>query len=139
MNPMNQPTTSMESHPKESPAPLPVTGGFSVADLANLDPVRCPCGWAKRAFGDLPGAPMSVHQVQIELDARKHYHREHTEVYYVLACDEGAAMELNDELIALAPGRSVYIPPGVRHRAVGRMTILNIVSPPFDPADEWFD
>ena len=30
-------------------------------------------------------------------------------------------------------------PPGVRHRAVGRMTILNVVVPPFDPADEWFD
>jgi hypothetical protein len=27
----------------------------------------------------------------------------------------------------------------VRHRAVGRMTILNVVVPPFDPADEWFD
>jgi hypothetical protein len=33
----------------------------------------------------------------------------------------------------------VLIPPGVRHRAVGRMTILNMVVPPFDPADEWFD
>jgi hypothetical protein len=31
----------------------------------------------------------------------------------------------------------------VRHRAVveagARMKILNIVIPPFDPADEWFD
>jgi hypothetical protein len=33
----------------------------------------------------------------------------------------------------------VLIPPGVRHRAVGRMTILNVVVPPFDPGDEWFD
>ncbi|MFO0845247.1 MAG: hypothetical protein U0797_23170 [Gemmataceae bacterium] len=37
------------------------------------------------------------------------------------------------------PGSAVMIPPGVRHRAVGRMKILNVVAPPFDPADEWFE
>ena len=26
-----------------------------------------------------------------------------------------------------------------RHRAVGRMRVLNVVVPAFDPADEWFD
>jgi hypothetical protein len=31
------------------------------------------------------------------------------------------------------------IPPGVGHRAGGRMTVLNVVVPPFDPADGWFD
>jgi hypothetical protein len=33
----------------------------------------------------------------------------------------------------------VLIPPKVRHRAVGRMTILSIVVPPFGPADKWLD
>jgi hypothetical protein len=33
----------------------------------------------------------------------------------------------------------MLIAPGVRHRAAGRMTILNVVVPPFDSADEWFD
>jgi hypothetical protein len=28
-------------------------------------------------------------------------------------------------------------PPGVVHRAIGKMTVLNIVYPKFDPADEW--
>jgi hypothetical protein len=46
-------------------------------------------------------------------------------------------VELDVDPVAVGPG--VLIPPGVRHRAVGRMTILNIVVPPFDPADEWFD
>ena len=41
--------------------------------------------------------------------------------------------------VAVGPGTVVLIPPGVRHRAVGRMTLLNVVMPPFDPADEWFD
>ena len=77
--------------------------------------------------------------MEISEDARAHYHREHTEVYYVLECGEGAAVELDGERVAVRPGAAVMIPPGVRHRAVGRMKILNFVVPPFDPADEWFE
>jgi len=110
-----------------------------VADFAAVEPVRCPCGWARRAFGDVPGAPVSLHRVEIEFDAQTHYHRDHTETYYVLDCAAGAAIELDGERVPVRPGSAVLIPPGVRHRAVGTMTILNVVSPPFDPADEWFD
>jgi mannose-6-phosphate isomerase-like protein (cupin superfamily) len=109
------------------------------AELAALAAVRCPCGWARRAFGDVPDAPASLHLVEIEDDARAHYHRTHTETYYVLECGEGAAVELDGKRVAVRPGVAVMIPPGVRHRAVGRMKILNFVVPPFDPADEWFD
>jgi mannose-6-phosphate isomerase-like protein (cupin superfamily) len=112
---------------------------FTIADLAAIDPIRCPCGWARRAFGDVAGAPASMHQVDIEADARTHYHREHTEIYYILECAADGALELDGERVPVRPGVSVMIPPGVRHRAVGQMHILNIVVPPFDPADEWFD
>ncbi|HEU5115928.1 MAG TPA: cupin domain-containing protein [Isosphaeraceae bacterium] len=98
-----------------------------------------PCGWARRAFANLPNAPASIHHVEIETDARAHYHREHTEIYYILNCSPGAEVELDGRRVAVAPGQAVMIPPGTRHRAVGRMTILNVVVPPFDPADEWFD
>ena len=111
----------------------------AVADLAAVEPVRCPCGWARRAFADVPGAPASIHRVEITEDARTHYHRIQTETYYVLECDDGAAVELDGERVPVRPGVAVMIPPGVRHRAVGRMTILNVVVPPFDPADEHFD
>jgi mannose-6-phosphate isomerase-like protein (cupin superfamily) len=110
-----------------------------IADLAAIDAVRCPCGWARRAFGDVPGAAASVHQVDIAEDARAHYHKLHTEVYYILECGEGAALELDGELRPVKVGQAVLIPPGVRHRAATPMKILNIVVPPFDPADEWFD
>ncbi|HEX8200597.1 MAG TPA: hypothetical protein VF590_08920 [Isosphaeraceae bacterium] len=66
----------------------------TVADLAAIPPVGCPCGWARRAFGDVAGAPASLHRVEIRSDARAHYHRAHTEIYYILECDEGAAVEL---------------------------------------------
>jgi hypothetical protein len=48
-------------------------------------------------------------------------------------------VELNGALVPVKPGAVVLIPPLVRHRAVGKMVILNVVVPPFDPADEWFD
>ncbi|HEY1189635.1 MAG TPA: cupin domain-containing protein [Gemmata sp.] len=110
-----------------------------VADLGAIAPVRCPCGWARRAFADVPGAPCSVHRVEIAEDARAHYHKEHAETYVVLECEPGAGIELDGEVVPVQVGVAVLIPPGVRHRAVGRMTILNVVVPPFDPADEWFD
>ncbi len=110
-----------------------------IADLSLIDAVRCPCGWARRAFADVPGAAASVHQVDIEDDARTHYHRTHTEVYYILSCGEDAALELDGVRHPVRVGQAVLIPPGVRHRAAAPMRILNIVVPPFDPADEWFD
>jgi hypothetical protein len=45
-------------------------------------------------------------------------------------------VELDGERMVVVPAGAVLIPPRVRHRAVGRMTILNVVAPPFDPADE---
>ena len=110
-----------------------------VVELAALAALRCPCGWARRAFGDVPDAPASIHLVEIEQDARTHHHRAHTEIYYILECAEGATIELDGKEEPVRPGHAVLIPPGVRHRAVGRMRILNVVVPPFDPADEWFD
>jgi hypothetical protein len=43
------------------------------------------------------------------------------------------------ERMVLGPGGAVLIPLEVRHRAAGRMTILDVVVPPFDSADEWLD
>jgi hypothetical protein len=48
-------------------------------------------------------------------------------------------MELNGELIPVGPLSTIFIEPGCRHRAVGKMRIVNIPIPAFDPHDEWFD
>ncbi len=110
---------------------------FHVAHFSEIEPVRCPCGWAKRAFAEVPEAPASVHVVQIEDDARTHYHKRMTEIYVVL---EGEGhLELDGTLIPVRPMSTVMIRPGCRHRAVGRMKIINIPVPAFDPEDEWFD
>lgn len=75
--------------------------------------------------------------VDIEIDAQVHYHKKMTEIYLIL---EGEGfMELDGERIPVKPMTSIFIKPGCRHRAVGKLKIINVPIPAFDPADEWFD
>ena len=113
------------------------TKNYEVAQLDALDPTRCPCGWSRRAFADPLESKASVHLVEILEDARTHSHKTLTETYVVL---EGEGyLELDGERIPLQPLTTVKIHPGCRHRAVGKLKVLNIVLPVFDPEDEWFD
>jgi mannose-6-phosphate isomerase-like protein (cupin superfamily) len=112
---------------------------FQIVDFDQLPGVECPCGVARRGLADVAELPLTIHRTEIHEDAKPHYHKRLTETYYILECDGDAAMQLDDERIPLKPGLCVMIPPGVRHRAVGRMTVLIVVHPKFDSADEWFD
>ena len=110
-----------------------------IVDFAALPPVRCPCGDARRAFADAVEFPGTIHQTEISCDAVAHYHKHLTEVYYILECGADALIELDGERAAITPGMCILIPPGVRHRAIGRMKVLIVVHPKFDADDEWFD
>ena len=116
-----------------------VESRYRIVDFAQLTAVTCPCGTARRAFADVPDFPGTVHQTRITTDVRVHYHRRLTEVYYILECSPEAQMELDGQRLPIGVGQCVLIPPGVRHRAIGNMTVLVIVYPKFDPEDEWFD
>jgi quercetin dioxygenase-like cupin family protein len=117
----------------------PPSRRWTLADFRAITPVPCPCGQARRAFYGLPDFPGTLHLTEIHEDARRHYHRTLTETYVFLKCEPDARMELDGEIIPVQERQSIVIPPGVRHRALGRMTVLIIVLPEFDPADEWFD
>ena len=110
---------------------------FLISQLNDLSPVRCPCGFARRAFAEARDNLASVHIVDIEKDSRTHYHKRMTEIYIVL--DGEGQMELDGQLFPLKPLTAIYIKPGCRHRAIGKLRIINVPIPPFDPADEWFD
>jgi len=112
---------------------------YEIVDFATVQGVNCPCGVARRAFQDVPDFPGTVHVTEISVDARLHYHRRLTETYFILECEPDAKLQLNDEILDVHPGLCVLIRPGVRHRAIGRMKVLIVVIPKFDPADEWFD
>ncbi|UCF96716.1 MAG: cupin domain-containing protein [Spirochaetaceae bacterium] len=107
-----------------------------IADLEATPPVECPCGQARRAFLVPGNSAASIHLVDIKIDPEVHYHEQHTEIYYVL---EGEGLiELDGEKSPVKPGTAILIPPGVRHRTLGRIRLLNVPIPPFDPADEHF-
>jgi mannose-6-phosphate isomerase-like protein (cupin superfamily) len=72
-------------------------------------------------------------------DSVRHYHKETTEVYFIL---EGhGEMELNDDRVAVEPGMVVYIEPFTRHRLSSREGVRTVVFgvPALRAEDEYFD
>ena len=110
---------------------------YLIEDLTRIPPTDCPCGQARRAFASPDNHTATIHLVDISIDARTHYHKKLTEIYLIL---EGSGhMELDGELIPVRPMMAIMIKPLCRHRAVGKMKIINIPIPAFDADDEWFD
>ena len=110
---------------------------YKAIHIDELDPIRCPCGIARRAFVGTDNHVATLHVTEIHADSRTHYHKKTTEIYLVLE-GEGK-MELDDDLIPVKPMTSIFIKPGCRHRAVGRLRVVVVAVPAFDPKDEWFD
>lgn len=110
---------------------------YAVERPGEIAPQPCPCGLTRRAFVGDPDGLATLHVVDIKRDARTHYHKKLTEIYYVLQ-GEGA-MELDGERVAVGPGTAILIKAGCRHRAVGELRVLVAAIPAFDPGDEWFD
>lgn len=115
---------------------------YQVTRIDDLSLTDCPCGQSRRAFIDDLDRVASLHVVEVTTDSRTHYHKRLTELYYVLE-GEGE-IELDGDRRPLTPGVAVLIKPGCRHRAYpvaegGRLRVLNVPVPAFDPDDEWFD
>ena len=110
---------------------------YVVAQMDELDTLRCPCGVTRRAFISPDNPVATLHLLDVQIDARLHYHKKLTEIYLVLE-GEGS-LELDGQLVPVKPMTAVMIKPGCRHRAVGKLRVAVIPTPAFDPADEWFD
>jgi mannose-6-phosphate isomerase-like protein (cupin superfamily) len=110
---------------------------YEFTEFDSVEAVPCPCGSSKRAFMGGDNNVASMHITTISEDSRTHYHRKMTEFYFVLE-GEGT-IELDGESFPLKPRTAVMIKPGCRHRAVGKLKIINVPVPKFDPDDEWFD
>src|SRR4030042_1455212 len=105
--------------------------GYMIAQMDEIAPARCPCGLSRRAFVSPGNNVATLHVVDITIDARTHYHKKLTELYYILETDGEAFMELNRILIPVRPNTAIFIKPGTRHRAGGKMKIINIPIPSF--------
>ena len=110
---------------------------YMIAQFDEIDAVKCPCGLSRRAFVSPDNPTATMHIVDIQEDSKTHYHKKLTEIYLIL---EGTGlMELDGQRIPVRPLTSILIKPGCRHRAIGKMKILNVPIPAFDPKDEYFD
>ena len=110
---------------------------YMIARFEDIDAVKCPCGYAQRAFAVPDNLTATMHIVDIQADSRVHYHKKLTEIY--LNLEGSGQMELDGEKIPVEPFTAIFIKPGCRHRAIGKMRIVNVCIPPFDVKDEWFD
>ena len=109
---------------------------YVIADLAAIPAVKCPCGFARRAFATPDNQTATLHLVDTHENSRTHYHNWMTELYLVL---EGESqMEHDGKLFPLKPMTAIFIKPGCHHRAIGKLKIVNIPIPAFDETDEWF-
>jgi mannose-6-phosphate isomerase-like protein (cupin superfamily) len=110
---------------------------YMIADFGQIGAIRCPCGFSRRAFAGPDNPVATMHIVDIQEDARAHYHKELTEIYFIL---EGTGhIELDGKKLPIKPLTAIFIKPYCRHRAIGKMRILNVCIPAFDERDEWFD
>jgi mannose-6-phosphate isomerase-like protein (cupin superfamily) len=112
--------------------------GYLVRRVSDAPTVPCPCGESTRLMtrADTPACNFHITFIQ---DSVRHYHKECTEVYYIL---EGTGkMELDRDVIDVAPGDMIYIEPCTPHRLWSSAGVRTIVFgvPALGPEDEYLD
>jgi mannose-6-phosphate isomerase-like protein (cupin superfamily) len=99
---------------------------FLRRDPAEVEAWAETCGQIRPLIEEQDEAAAEVHHVEID-HAKLHYHEKTDEIYYVI--EGGGTMVLDDEEIELHEGVVVYVPRGVRHKAVGQLTVLTVCIP----------
>src|SRR5580704_16037382 len=99
---------------------------FLRRDPNEIKPWAETCGQIRCLVEAKDEAAAEVHHVEIH-DAKLHYHARTDEFYYVIS-GEGT-MVLDDQQIELHPGIVVYVPRGVKHKAIGKLTVLTVCIP----------
>ena len=95
-------------------------------DPAEVVPWAETCGQIRPLIEASDEAAAEVHHVEID-NAKLHYHKQTDEVYYVI--DGQGTMTLDDDTIELHRGVVVYVPRGVKHKAIGKLTVLTVCIP----------
>jgi mannose-6-phosphate isomerase-like protein (cupin superfamily) len=99
---------------------------FLRRDPAEVEPWAETCGQIRCLIEEKDGAAGEVHHVEIH-DAKLHYHERTDEFYYIITGQ--GTMILDDAEIELHAGVVVYVPRGVKHKAMGNLTVLTICIP----------
>jgi mannose-6-phosphate isomerase-like protein (cupin superfamily) len=99
---------------------------FLRRDPGEVEPWAETCGQIRPLIEERDEVAAEVHHVEID-HARLHYHEKTDEIYYVI--EGSGTMVLDDEEIDLQEGVVVYVPRGVKHKAVGKLTVLTVCIP----------
>lgn len=99
---------------------------FLRRDPAEVKPWRETCGQIRCLIEEKDLAAAEVHHVEID-HAKLHYHQHTDEIYYVI--DGEGRMQLDEETIELHKGVVVYVPRGIKHKAIGQLTVLTVCIP----------
>jgi mannose-6-phosphate isomerase-like protein (cupin superfamily) len=99
---------------------------FLRRDPAEIAPWAETCGVVRSLIEEQDQAVAEVLYVEID-NAKLHYHQRTDEIYYVI--DGQGTMVLDDQTIELHKGVVVYVPRGVRHKAVGDLKVLTVCIP----------
>jgi mannose-6-phosphate isomerase-like protein (cupin superfamily) len=105
---------------------MPVTTRFLRRDPAEVEPWTETCGQIREMISEKDEAAGEIHRVEID-NAKLHYHARTDEFYYII--DGHGTMILDDEQIEVHAGVVVYVPRGVKHKAIGKMTVLTVCIP----------
>jgi mannose-6-phosphate isomerase-like protein (cupin superfamily) len=105
---------------------MSTTATYLRRDPAEVEPWRETCGQIRPLIEEKDGAAAEVHHVTID-NAKLHYHAKTDEFYYII--DGEGTMVLDNESIDVHPGVVVYVPRGVKHKAVGKLTVLTVCIP----------
>jgi len=100
-----------------------------------VPPERSTCGFRQRLLRKEDGVPASVTRLKTD-EATPHWHRHTHEYYYVL--HGSGTLFIDDEPVPIEDGDCVWIKPGHRHHAEGKLESLIIAIPAFDPEDIFF-
>ena len=120
----------MTAHPARH-----ATKGYLVRRLQDAPTVPCPCGESTRPLTAADTPVCNLHVTHIT-DSEKHYHKQCTEVYYIL---EGRGrMELGNDVIDVEPGMVIYIEPYTAHRLWGDVRTIVFGVPAIEHTDEFF-
>lgn len=99
---------------------------YLLRDPATVTPWAETCGQIRCLVEEADGAAAEVHQVEID-NAKLHYHARTDEFYYII--DGAGTMILDDDEVAVKKGMVIYVPRGVKHKAVGQLTVLTVCIP----------
>ena len=111
--------------------------GYLVRRLQDAPTVRSECGQSTRPLSYPETAVCNLHVTFIK-DSTRHYHKQCTEVYYIL--QGWGKMELNDDVVEVEPGTVIYIEPNTAHRLFSEEGVQTIVFgvPAYRPDDEFY-